>query len=82
MSSLYIQPLQMCTYTNMDVYLIKLRVESLFYDGRFVLGFLVDVWLEVPERERNVIPLRLSLVIVIQYCKYSDDYSNRLDEVK
>lgn len=61
MSSLYIQPLQMCflrsqlhtcTYTDMDVYLIKLRVESLFYDCGFVLGFLVNVWLEVPEREK------------------------------
>lgn len=36
----------------MDVYLIKLRVEGLFNDGCFVLGFLMDVWLEVPEREK------------------------------
>lgn len=35
----------------MDAYLIKLRVESLFYDRRFVLGFLMNVWLEVPETE-------------------------------
>lgn len=49
---LYIQPqLCTCTHTNMDVYLIKLRVESLFYDWCFVLGFLVNVWLEVPETE-------------------------------
>lgn len=40
-----------CTYTNMDTYLIKLRVESLFYDRCFVLGFLMNVWLEVPETE-------------------------------
>lgn len=26
-------------------YLIELWVESLFYDCRFVLGFLVNVWL-------------------------------------
>lgn len=56
--SLYIQWLQMCsslpqlcTYTNMDVYLIKLWVESLFYDRCFVLGLLLNVWLEVPETE-------------------------------
>lgn len=40
-----------CTNVNMDAYLIKLRVESLFYDRRFVLGFLMNVWLEVPETE-------------------------------
>ena len=35
----------------MDVYLIKLRVESLFYDGCFVLGLLMNIWLEVPETQ-------------------------------
>lgn len=33
------------------VYLIKLRVESLFYHRCFVLRFLLDIWLEVPETE-------------------------------
>lgn len=40
-----------CTNINMDAYLIKLWVEGLFYDRRFVLGFLMNVWLEVPETE-------------------------------
>lgn len=35
----------------MDFYLIKLRIESLFYDRCFVLGFLMNIWLEVPKTE-------------------------------
>lgn len=43
------------------MYLIKLRVESLFYDRCFVLGFLMNVWLEVPEtEERDAITLSLT----------------------
>lgn len=59
--SLYIQQLSSCrhahehTHTHMNclivVYLIKLWVQSLFYNRCFVLGFLVNVWLEVPETE-------------------------------
>ena len=48
----------------MDVYLVKLRVESLFYDRCFVLGFLLDVWLEVPETE-ECDPSYMSQVIII-----------------
>lgn len=59
--SLYIQPLQMCfslqqfmhMHIHKEIYLIKLRVERLFYDRCFVLGFLMNVWLEVPEREES-----------------------------
>lgn len=54
--SIYIQPLQIFpqlythTYTNIDSYLIKLWVESLLYDCCFVLGFLVNIWFEIPEK--------------------------------
>lgn len=36
----------------MDSYLIKLWVESLFYDCSFVLGLLVNIWLEIPGTEK------------------------------
>lgn len=38
---------------NINTYLIKLRVEGLFNDCRFVLGFLLNIWLEVPENSRR-----------------------------
>lgn len=45
----------------MPAYLIKLRVEGLFYHRRFVLGFLLNVWLEVPEAgDRDDIPVKTS----------------------
>lgn len=49
--SALLAPTCTCTYANrnMSAYLIKLRVEGLFYHRRFVLGFLLNVWLEVPE---------------------------------
>lgn len=37
----------------MNFYLIKLRVEGLFYNCSFVLGFLLNIWLEVPETEER-----------------------------
>lgn len=38
---------------NINTYLVKLRVEGLFNDCRFVLGFLLNIWLEVPESGRR-----------------------------
>lgn len=42
------------------MYLIKLRVEGLFYHSGFVLGLLLNIRLEVPKRERERVSVTAS----------------------
>lgn len=56
-----------------DAYLIKLRVESLFNDRCFVLGFLVNVWLQVPVTEEC-----FTVVYTIHYCSYVKAVEERI----